>query len=199
MVMEESMETMHEGDFDKKWMGLWEEHVTWTRLAIISMVDIQDEKETEATVNRLLRNSKDMAAVCAMFYGDEVAAKFDELMTEHLTVAAELVQAAVAGDNDKAEEAEKRWYKNADEIAATLNSLNPNWKEKEFKDMLYEHLRQTKDEAVFRITKDYEKDTANYDEIEKMARMMAEGFSHGIIMQFPDNFHQKQKHFWQRM
>lgn len=183
-----AMENMDKGDFDKKWMGLWEEHVTWTRLTVISLVDIQDPKETDATVNRLLRNTKDMAKVCQIFYGDDAAAKFDELMTEHLTVAAELVQAAVAGDNDKAEDAEKRWYKNADEIAATLNMLNPNWKEQEFKEMLYEHLKQTKDEAVFRITKDYEKDTANYDEIEKMARMMADGFSHGIIMQFPDKF-----------
>lgn len=198
MEMEE-MDIMHKTEFEKKWMGLWEEHVTWTRLAIISIVDIQDPKETEATVNRLLRNSKDMAEICKIFYGDEVATAFDKLMTEHLTVAAELVQAAVAGENDKAEDAEKRWYKNADEIAATLSTLNPNWKEKEFKDMLYEHLKQTKDEAVYRITKDYEKDVANYDEIEKMARMMADGFSHGIMMQFPDKFHEKRKHFWQRM
>ncbi len=195
-----AMEMMHEGDFDKKWMGLWEEHVAWTRLAIISMVDVKDTTETEATINRLLRNTKDMAEVCKMFYGDDAAMKFDELMTEHLTTAAELVQAAVAGENEKAEDAEKRWYKNADEIAATLNMLNPNWKEKEMKDMLYDHLRLTKEEAVARITKDYAKDISTYDEIEVQARMMADGFSHGIIMQFPDKFHEKRKkHFWQRM
>lgn len=199
MAMEITMETIHKGDFDKQWMGLWEEHVSWTRMAIISMVDIRDEKETGATVNRLLRNAKDMAMICKMYYGDDAAAKFEELMTEHLTVAAELVQAAVAGDNDKAEDAEKRWYSNADEIAATLGMLNPNWKEQEMKDMLYEHLKMTKNEAVFRITKDYEKDIPNYDEIERQARMMADGFSHGIMMQFPDKFSEKmKKHFWER-
>ena len=199
MAMEENVDTMHKGDFDKKWMGLWEEHVAWTRLAIISMVDIKDPTETDATVNRLLRNTKDMAEICKMFYGDDAAMKFDELMTEHLTTAAELVQAAVAGDNDKAENAEKRWYKNADEIAATLNTLNPNWKEEEMKYMLYDHLKLTKEEAMARITKEYATDISTYDEIEIQARMMAEGFSHGIIMQFPDRFHEKKKHFWQRL
>jgi hypothetical protein len=199
MAMEENMDTMHEGDFDKKWMGLWEEHVAWTRLTIISLVDIKDPTETVATETRLLKNTKDMAEVCRMFYGEEAAKKFDELMTEHLTTAAELVQAAVAGDNNKAEDAEKRWYKNADEIAATLNMLNPNWEEKEMKNMLYDHLRLTKAEAVARLTKDYSTDISTYDEIEKQARMMADGFSHGIIMQFPDKFHMKKKHFWQRM
>jgi len=193
------MELIHKEDFDKEWMGLWEEHVEWTRLAIISMVDIKEENETNATLNRLLRNTKDMAAVCKMFYGDDAAAKFDELMTEHLTTAAELVQAAVAGDNAKAEDAEKRWYKNADEIASTLNMLNPNWKENEMKDMLYEHLKLTKEEAVARITKDYATDVPKYDAIEKQARIMADGFSHGIMMQFPDRFHEeRKKHFWQR-
>ena len=199
MAMEENMDTMHEGDFDKKWMGLWEEHVAWTRLTIISLVDIKDPTETIATENRLLRNTKDMAEVCRMFYGEEAATKFDELMTEHLTTAAELVQAAVAGDNTKADDVEKRWYKNADEIAATLNMLNPNWEEKEMKNMLYDHLRLTKAEGVARLTKDYATDISTYDEIEKQARMMADGFSHGIIMQFPDKFEMKKKHFWQRM
>ena len=199
MAMDENMDTMHEGDFDKKWMGLWEEHVAWTRFTIISLVDIKDPTETVATENRLLKNTKDMAQVCRMFYGEEVANKFDELMTEHLTTAVELVQASVAEDNTKASDAEKRWYKNADEIAATLDKINPNWEEKEMKNMLYDHLRLTKTEVMARLSKDYATDISTYNEIEEQARMMADGFSHGIIMQFPDKFHTKKKHFWQRM
>lgn len=196
----ENMELMHEGDFEKTWLELWEEHVSWTRSAIISMADIKDENETNATLERLLRNTKDMAAVCKMFYGEDVANKFDALMHDHLAIAAELVQDAVAGESEKAEDAEKRWYANADEIASTLNSLNPNWHENDMKSMLYDHLRLTKREAVERITKDYVASVKTYDEIENQAREMADGFSHGIIMQYPDRFYEKRKkHFWQRL
>ena len=105
----------------------------WTRLTIISLVDIKEATETVATENRLLRNTKDMAEMCRIFYGEQAATKYDELMTEHLTTAAEMVHTAIAENNTKAADAEKRWYKNADEIAATLNMLNLNWEEKEIK------------------------------------------------------------------
>lgn len=140
-----------------------------------------------------------MAEVCRIFYGAEAATKFDELMTEHIKTAAELVQAALSGDNTKVDDTKKRWYKNADEIAATLNMLNPHGEEKEMKNMLYDHLRLTKAEAMARLAKDYATDISTYDEIEVQARMMGEGLSHGIIMQFPDKFHQKKKHFCKRI
>jgi hypothetical protein len=47
---------------------LWEDHVTWTRLAIISLTT--DSPDTDATVGRLLRNQDDIGAAVAQFYGD---------------------------------------------------------------------------------------------------------------------------------
>jgi hypothetical protein len=106
------------------WRTLWEQHVAWTRMLIISIAhSLPDEA---LVTKRLLRNPSDMAAVIKHFYGNERASKFSSLMTDHLAIAAQLVKAAKAGDQAATADAEKRWYANADEIADFLSSINPN-------------------------------------------------------------------------
>ncbi|MFX3631717.1 MAG: hypothetical protein ACE3L7_11460 [Candidatus Pristimantibacillus sp.] len=165
---------------------LWEQHVEWTRMLIIS---IAEELPDEVPVTeRLLRSAKDMTEVFRFYYGNQIAEHFDTLMTEHLVLAAQLVKAAKAGDSQAAAESERQWYDNADEIAAFLSGFNPNWSEPALKHMLHEHLRMTKDEAVFRLSKQYQADIDTYDHIEKQALDMADEFTAGIVKQFPFAF-----------
>lgn len=162
---------------------LWEEHVAWTRMTIISIASsLPDE---DLVTKRLLRNATDMANAFKIFYGNEIATWFGHLMTEHLVIAAQLVKAAKAGDSKAVADAEKRWYENADEIATFLHQINPYWSKEEMMNMLHDHLALTKSEAVYRLTKDYASDIKTYDEIEKQALLMADAFSDGIVKQFP--------------
>ncbi len=46
---------------------LWEDHITWTRLAVISL--ISGSPDTNATVARLLRNQADIGNAVKPFYG----------------------------------------------------------------------------------------------------------------------------------
>lgn len=165
---------------------LWMEHVFWTRLAIISMVNNLPD-QTPVT-NRLLRNATDMAAALRPIYGDAVATKFGSLISEHLTIAAQLVNAAKQGDTEAAQRAEKAWYANADQIAAYLSSINPYISKEDFKNMFYNHLALTKAEAAAEIKKDYVNSIALFDQIEKQALTMADTMSGGIIRQFPGTF-----------
>ncbi len=91
---------------------LWEQHGAWTRMVISSLVF--HAPDTEFEVKRLLRNPKDFAEVLRSFYSADVAKIFDELLTSHLTIAADLVVAAKAGNTKSAAEIEKRWYQNAE-------------------------------------------------------------------------------------
>ncbi|CAK7052555.1 hypothetical protein [Tissierella sp.] len=166
---------------------LWEQHSAWTRMAITSIVfNLPDEKYT---VNRLLRNPLDFGEALKPFYGDTIATNFAELLTKHLTLAADLVKAVIAGDNKKAEELEKNWYKNAEEIATLLGTINPFWSEEEWKRMLFEHLDFVKTEALDMINKDYEASIETYDKLEIQALEMADVMSNGIIKQFPCKFY----------
>ena len=165
---------------------LWAEHVIWTRLFIMSVADNTTDKTV--VTQRLLKNYDDMADAMKPYYGNDNGTKFGDLIEEHLLIAASLVEAAKAGNNTAASEAEKKWYENADEIAAFENSINPNWDKTAMTTMWHDHLRLTKDEAVARLTKNYSADIAAFDQIETLANTMADSMADGIVKQFPDKF-----------
>ena len=75
---------------------LWEDHVTWTRLAVISLTT--DSPDTQATVGRLLRNQADLGNAIKPFYGKAAGAKLTTLLREHILIAADLIAAARTGD-----------------------------------------------------------------------------------------------------
>jgi hypothetical protein len=166
---------------------LWEDHITWTRLAIISLTT--DAPDTEATVGRLLQNQTDIGDAIEPFYGEAAGDELTRLLREHILIAADLVAAARAGDQVALADAQARWTANADEIAGFLASANPRfWKLGELKAMLHEHLRLTTDEAVARLQGDWAADVAAYDQIHLQALEMADHLSTGIVKQFPRRF-----------
>ncbi|WP_102693058.1 hypothetical protein [Rummeliibacillus pycnus] len=161
---------------------LWMEHVNWTRMVITSIVfnlpDIQFVEE------RLLRNATDLGNCLRPFYGDQLADRYASLIHDHLTIAAELVTAAVKGDTAKAATKEKEWYKNADDIALFLSSMNPYLNQSEVKKMFYTHLSLTKQEAVSMIQKKYKDDITVFDQIVMEALQMSDMIANGIVKQF---------------
>ena len=92
--------------------------------------------------------------------------------------------AAKDADTVKANVLRRRWYENADEIAAFLACINPFWCEKKGRKMLYSHLEMTEKEAGLRLNKEYRKDIAMFGQIETEAMDMADDISAGIICQF---------------
>lgn len=97
-----------------------------------------------------------------------------------------MVNVAKQGDTQKVNDARKRWYKNADDIAMFLATINPFWNQKQWQMLLYDHLKMTENEAVTRLTKAYEENVKQYDEIENEALKMADYMYYGIVKQFFD-------------
>lgn len=165
---------------------LWMEHVNWTRMTIISIVfglpDLQFVQE------RLLRNATDLGNCLRPFYGDQLADRYTVLIKEHLLLAAGLVTAATNGDTQKAAEAEKQWYRNADDIVMFLSGINPYLGIEELREMFYMHLALTKLEAVYMIQKDYKSDVEVFDKIEAEALEMSDMIAGAIVKQFPGMF-----------
>lgn len=162
---------------------LWQQHAAWTKMTIDSIVE--GSADEEFTTRRLLRNPADIAAVFRPLYGNAIADRLQELLTEHLVLAAQLVKESKAGETAAAAETERRWYANGNEIAAFLNSINPFWGRAEMERMWREHLDLVKAQAVARLNGEYETEIARYDEGEQLLLRMADVLTAGIVRQFP--------------
>jgi hypothetical protein len=174
-------------DFRSDMRKLWEDHVTWTRLYLVSAAAGLPDKE--ATAERLLQNQTDIGNAMKVFYGDAAGTKLTGLLKDHILVAVEVIDAAMAGDTAKKGDAAKRWTANADEIATFLSGANAaSWPEAEMKKMMREHLDLTTAEVGAHLGKDYKASIAAYDKVHTQILSMADMLGNGIIRQFPAKF-----------
>jgi hypothetical protein len=173
--------------FHDEMRRLWEEHIVWTRMVIVSATD--DLADASVATDRLLRNQDHLGDAIKPFYGDAAGEQLSTLLREHIVGAAALLTAAKAGDTAALEAASATWYANGDEIATFLSQANPrNWGLDEMKRMMRDHLDLTLAEAVARLQGRYDDDVAAYDQIHAQILHMADMLSAGIIDQFPSRF-----------
>jgi hypothetical protein len=166
---------------------LWEDHITWTRLAIISLTS--SSPDTDATVARLLRNQVDIGNAVKPFYGTAAANELTRQLRQHILIAADVIAAAKAGDAAKLADAHARWVRNADTIAAVLNSVNPrHWKLGALKAEMHMHLDLTTQEVVARLKGDWKGDVVAYDKVHRHILHMSDALAAGLVEQFPARF-----------
>jgi hypothetical protein len=166
---------------------LWEDHITWTRLAIVSFAGgLPDLQATEA---RLLANQVDIGNAIKPFYGAAAGNRLTSLLKEHILGAVALLQAAKSGDADQIGKASSAWYANGNQIADFLHAANPRaWSRSEMRSMMKTHLDQTLKEAQDRLGGRYEADVRDYDAVHRHILAMADELSAGIMKQFPKRF-----------
>ncbi len=162
---------------------LWEDHVLWTRLVIVSTA--ANLPDLDATTQRLLRNQTDIGNAIKPYYGDAAGDKLTALLRTHILGAAELLAAAKANDSTRLDAAKKAWSANGDEIAAFLSGANPkNWPLTDMQSMMRGHLDLTLTEAVDQLRGRYAQSVEDYDRVKAEILQMSDMLSDGIIKQF---------------
>jgi hypothetical protein len=166
---------------------LWEDHVTWTRLYIVSAVG--GLPDATATATRLLQNQTDIGTAIKPYYGEAAGNALTGLLKEHIGIAVDIIIAAKSGDSGKFEAADKKWYANMDEISAFLSAANPKaWPMAELQPMMRMHLDLTLAEASARLHGDWAADVSAYDQIHVHILQVADQLTVGIAAQFPEKF-----------
>jgi hypothetical protein len=179
--------TARQAAFHDAMRKLWEDHITWTRLAIVSFAaGLPDLQATEA---RLLANQVDIGNAIKPYYGRTAGNRLTALLKDHILGAVALLQAAKAGDQAQIAKASTAWYANANQIADFLNRANPrHWSRAEMRAMMKSHLDQTLAEAQHRLQGNFAADIRDYEAVHRHILEMADMLSDGIIRQFPKRF-----------
>ena len=169
---------------------LWEDHITWTRLYIVSATSgPEDLPGIEATTERLLANQADLGDAIKPFYGEEAGEQLEALLTDHIVIATEVIGSAKAADSAALDDATARWQANGDDIATFLSTANPEaWPLDLMKGHMRTHLDLTTEEAVAHLEGRYDDSVAAYEKVHAQILAMADMLSEGIISQFPDEF-----------
>ncbi len=166
---------------------LWEDHITWTRLYIVSAV--ADLPDLKATADRLLQNQADIGNAVKPIYGEQAGNQLTSLLRDHILIAANLIEKVKSGDDAQAKQVTAQWYSNADSIAKFLSGANPShWPYPEMRSMMHDHLALTTTEVVDRLHRDWQGDIAAYSKVHDQILSMADMLSSGIEQQFPSKF-----------
>ena len=100
---------------------LWEDHITWTRLAIVSFAG--GLPDLEATDGRLLQNQVDIGERDQAFYGAPRQRLTDLLRTHHrrrrTAGGGQIRRRTPVG------QAQSAWYQNGEQIAGSCSDANP--------------------------------------------------------------------------
>jgi hypothetical protein len=115
--------TAKQAAFQDVMRKLWEDHITWTRLAIISFA--HELPDLRATQDRLLRNQVHIGNAIKPYYGKAAGNQLTALLKEHIVGAVALMAAAKAGDEALTKQRSDEWYVNGNEVADFLHEANP--------------------------------------------------------------------------
>jgi len=164
---------------------LWQDHVLWTRLVIVSMA--AGLPDATPTTERLLRNQNEIGNAVKPYYGATAGNKLTALLRTHIQQAAAVISAAKANNTARLETAKRDWFANADQIADFLSAANPhNWPRSQMRQMMRDHLNLTLAEATDQLQGHYGQSVADYDRVEDEILKMADALSDGIAKQFPN-------------
>ena len=173
--------------FHDQMRKLWEDHVTWTRLAIVTFAD--GSAGFDATATRLLQNQTDIGNAIAPFYGAAAGQELSTLLHTHITLAVALLEDVKAGNTTAFAADKAAWYDNANQIADFLSAANPRfWPDDIMRAFMKEHLDQTLAEAQDELGGNYTASINDYEAIHLHILALADLLSSGIMRQFPNRF-----------
>ena len=157
----------------------WLNHVYWTRMYLMSAV--ADNADQQAVEERLLETADEITDVFARYLPIATTRQLRNLLTEHIEIAGQIIQALKAKNMSDYDALVKEWYRNANQMAALFANYNPYFESRETRNMLLNHLDLTREEIEHQVNGEYEQSIDVFRDVEQQALAMAVYFARGLL------------------
>lgn len=161
---------------------LWSQYIIWIRTFIIN--DSCDFGNLPYITERIIQNTQNFEDAFFKYYGYVNSQKFEQLLKNHFFISTELMYDVKTRNTESVNSHRIEWYKNADEIADFLASINPYWSKEKWQNLLYDHIKMLEVHEKCLLLTQYEGNIENYQAIENQSKIMADYMAEGIIKQF---------------
>lgn len=158
--------------------SIWKDMSIWTRAYIYSAV--AGIGSQEVVFERLYRISADFANTFQLIFGNEIAERYSNLLSNQVIILREIVNGQINGNVNGVNENTVRLYQNADERAAYLAQINPFWSQNEWRNLIRTYLGMTLDESTRILARDYSSEIMIFDRLLFEAGQIADYFSLGL-------------------
>ena len=157
----------------------WLNHVYWTRMYLMSAV--ADNADQQAVEERLLETADEITDVFARYLPIATTRQLRNLLTEHIEIGGQIIQALKAKNMSDYDALVQEWYRNANQMAALFASHNPYFESRETRNMLLNHLDLTREEIEQQVNGEYEQSIDVFRDVEQQALAMADYFARGLL------------------
>ena len=157
----------------------WLNHVYWTRMYLMSAV--ADNADQQAVEERLLETADEITDVFARYLPIATTRQLRNLLTEHIEIGGQIIQALKAKNMTDYDALVQEWYRNANQMAALFANYNPYFESRETRNMLLNHLDLTREEIEHQVNGEYEQSIDVFRDVEQQALAMADYFARGLL------------------
>ena len=157
----------------------WLNHVYWTRMYLMSAV--ADNADQQAVEERLLETADEITDVFARYLPIATTRQLRNLLTEHIEIGGQIIQALKAKNMSDYDALVQEWYRNANQMATLFANYNPYFESRETRNMLLNHLDLTREEIEQQVNGEYEQSIDVFRDVEQQALAMADYFARGLL------------------
>lgn len=116
-----------------------------------------------------------------LIFGKQPAEEFLKLLSMHIILTEKIINAMKNGDQQEVNTNTVALYRNADDLASLLRRINPFWSNIQWRNLLYNFINMTLQQAVSFMSNEFKTAIDIYDRLASHSQLLGDYMANGII------------------